>query len=364
MNKLFRWLSAAILPVTMLASCTNDDPVKYETVEVSSGVFVINQGLMSANLSGSITYCSYESGKATQEAFSKINSQVLGDTPQDAITHGSKLYVAVYQSNLIRVIDRVTLKLIKDIRPEAEQGTQPRYLAANDDKVYVTMFDGYVARIDTTSLTIDASVKVGPNPDGIDICKGHVYAANSDGMNYLNGYADGKTVSKIDLRTMKEVKKIEVGLNPGPMAATAEGVYVVTRGNYGDIPAEVKRIKSDDSVESLMAGTMISSTESDLYVVNSPVFNPQIESVIRISDSGERATISIDPIAYPAAFGIDPVDGDIFFTAYNSTGVSADYTGPGYALRLDSEGNTVTRFDVGLNPCALTFNSSYILRFE
>lgn len=97
-----------------------------------------------------------------QQCIFDINKRSLGGTPQDAIVYGSKMYIAIYGSNIIEIVDKNTAKSIKQIVPTSTQGEGPRDIIAANGKVYVSMYDGYVSRIDTLSLTIDATLKVGP----------------------------------------------------------------------------------------------------------------------------------------------------------------------------------------------------------
>lgn len=363
MIKNLRMLAWALLGSTALYSCSSDEPVIIDPVEVSNGVFVLNQGVMSASLPGTLTYFDYAKGTATEDIFSAANGTVLGDTPQDVLAYGAKLYLAVYQSNLIRILDRNTLKVLKDIRPTGEHGTQPRYLTAEGGKVYVSMYDGYAARIDTVSMAIDASVKVGPNPDGVAVYGGNLYVANSDGMNYLNGFVNGKTFSQIDLRSFTETRKIEVGLNPGAVTATKEGVFFITRGNYADVPSQLKALKADGTIQVIAPASLIWSQGSNVYYIDGSSFGA--EPVISVgkfnSSSGQNSSVAIETIKYPAALGVDPVTGDIIISAYNESNGFADYTGPGYAVRFNAEGRKIATFAVGVNPCAMTFNTAFIL---
>lgn len=362
-NRFTTICAAALLLPVAFTSCNDDNdlPPVIEMTEVSDGVVVINQGSYYANIPGTLTYVDFATNTASQKAFSAANDgSVLGDTPQDAIVYGQKMYIAVYESNLIRVVDRKTLSLIRDIKPDgsATPGMQPRYFAADGEKVYVTMYNGYVSRIDTTQLAIDACVKVGPNPDGIAVFNNRLYVANSDGLNYLNAYADGKTVSEIDIPTFSELRKINVGLNPGPIAANENGVYVIARGNYTTIPSTLQSIASDGSVTDIAPATHMSATHSSLYYINSPIASPAVTAICKLTSAG-TTTFAIDPIEAPAAIGAEPVSGNIFITAY-SMGDSgyADYYAPGYMNRYDANGAFTAKYQVGLNPCAITFNNA------
>ena len=83
---------------------------------------------------------------------------------------------------------------------------------------------------------------------------GFLYVVNSDGLNYNNNYVNGKTVSKIDLKSFTEVKKIEVGLNPTAIVETEDKFFVLCMGNYGMdpnyefVPTSIYVIDENDNV--------------------------------------------------------------------------------------------------------------------
>lgn len=346
-----------------LTACSDDDDDKTPnpgTIETSEGVFVVNQGQMSQNIPGSLTYIDYKTGSAELNAFKNVNGIVLGDTPYGAIVHGGKLYVAVQESNVIHVIDRHTLKSIKMIKPESNQGSHPKHLTAKDGYVYVGMFgDGYVARLDTLSLTIDKSVKVGPNPEGIAIAGNYIYSADSDGMNSQNGY--GKTVSKINLTTFEVEKTIEVGLNPTNMVSNGKDVIVACMGNYSTIDPELKRIKADDSVESVGKGTFIAIKGDKLYTVYySYVYDeegnqPPAEYLIYNLTDGTRSTMVSEPVASPTALAVDPVSGKIFIGSTNGDPMNG-WKMPGYINEYSADGTFVKKYDTGVSPAVFAFN--------
>ncbi|MDE6651541.1 MAG: hypothetical protein K2K08_03940 [Paramuribaculum sp.] len=360
MSKFLRLIVTLAIAAAVTACNENgsDEPT-IDPVESTIGAIIVNQGSYYANISGSLTYLDFATNSANQTAFEAANAGgILGDTPQSALVYGSKLYIAVYESNLIRVLDARNFKLIKDIRPDASTGTQPRFFATDKNKVYVTMFDGYVARIDTASLAIDASVKVGPNPDGITVCGDFVYAGNSDGMNYELGFANGYTVSKIAISSFTEVEKINVGMNPGAMATVGSSVFVVVRGDYGTTtPSLLKRIKSDGSVENIAPATYISPAASSIVYVNAPWGEPVTTVYAYSPTTGKTNSITIDPIAFPAAIAIDPYTGLLIITGYNLKNGSPDYMGGGFANLYDANGLLIKSYPTGLNPCAITFNT-------
>ena len=89
---------------------------------------------------------------------------------------------------------------------------------------------------------MEKQTKAGKNPEGLVVQNGKLYVTNSGGLDYPNY---DTTVSVIDLATFSEIKKILVGVNPGGIATDSQGdVYVVARGNHGDILPQLVRINS------------------------------------------------------------------------------------------------------------------------
>lgn len=100
------------------------------------------------------------------------------------------------------------------------------------------------------------------------IANGYLYVANSDGMNYTNGYANGTTVSKVNLSTFSEEKRITVSLNPCKVCADSKGnIFVISMGNYYDIPATLEKINSADEVTTLSTPATIMAI-SGLYALH------------------------------------------------------------------------------------------------
>mgnify|MGYP000780769761 CR=1 FL=1 len=350
------------LAAVCLASCSSDDDDDKggngsSDFRSTRGAYIVNAGNMGGNIPGSMTYIDYANHTATQDVYKTANNRVLGDTPQDAVIYGSKMYIAVYQSNVIEIVNAKTLKSLKTITPSAP-GTQPRDLVAKDGFVYVSMYDGYVARIDTITMAIDRTVAVGPNPEEMAIAGNTLYVANSDGLNYQNGYVNGKTVSKIDLGQFKEIKKIEVGLNPTKMVSNGRDVFVITMGDYTAAnPATVRRITSNDAVEPVAEATLMAIRGDDLYLINAPYGIDKIAYSLYDIDDKTTSSLVAEGVDSPAAIAIDPVSGDIFISSYNMANGYADYRSPGYVKQYSAAGIALRKYNTGVAPCAILFDA-------
>jgi len=344
-----------------LTSCSDDDNPDDtpEVVETLAGIYTINAGCEGTTISGSITSYNYADGTVTdalKDAFMKANGIALGDTPQQALIYGSKMYIAVSKSNIIWVTDPFTLKLIDKITPTGD-ATTPRALTAHDGKIYTSMYTGYVCRIDTTSLTIDKTVKVGPNPEELAVAGNKLYVANSDGQNYLNGNADC-SISIIDLPAMTEhkIKDITKAYNPTKMVSNGTDVFTICMGNYGDIPATVKKINGDN-LQDICPGTLMSIRNNELYVINAPYGAPETTYQVYSTTTGSKIRDMVsEPVENPSAISVDPLTGDIVILSYTLDSAGwAQYSEPCYGKIYDASGKFNKRFNCGVGAASLTF---------
>lgn len=354
--------AACALCAISLASCEDepDDNLIIDPVEppVSVGAFVLNQGTQGYNIPGSLTLAGY-SGVAQQEIFKAANGRVLGSTPQCAVAYGSRIYIGDSQSNLIEIINADTYKSEKTISLADAEANIPRSMVAKDGKVYISMYTGQVCRLDTASLAIDATVTVGPNPDKIAIHGKYLYVPNSDGLNWMVGY--GTTASKIDLATFKVEKTMEVGLNPTEFISNGTDLFLLCMGNYGDVPATVYSVKSDDSIEKVAEATSVAITHDYLYYINAPYVypvSPEPECyAYHLRNKATTRILADNFVDAPVAMAFDTVAGALVITSNTidpATG-NADYSTPGYVNIYDSTLNLVTTLPTGVNPAFIFF---------
>lgn len=304
------------------------EPERYPINTTETGrMYILSEGLFMLNNSTLACY-DFETQSLESDFFLKQNSRGLGDTANDMVLYGSKIYIVVNVSSQIEVVDIHTGKSVKQIPMFAESGIarQPRYALAHEGYVYVTAFDGTLSRIDTLTLEIDRMTKCGRNPEGLCVANGKIYVANSGGLDFPNY---DNTVSVISVETMQELKRIETAPNPYKVYADTQGdVYVSTRGNYADVPYLFQRIDSyvDTVVQTFDGLNVLNFTikEDIAYLYNYDfatekrwvkVFDCKTEKVLNHDFLKNSNNIST-----PYGIATNPYNDNIYiFDAYNFT---------------------------------------------
>ncbi len=254
LNKYSRPHLICILALATLASCRHeeeilppdiDSPGEAQNIPLT-GFYLLNEGNMGSN-KASLDRYTFADGVYMRNIYADANPDVpkeLGDVGNDMSAYGSKLWIVVNCSNKVEVLD------LKSGR-RLGQADIPncRHIAFDGPYAYVTSYagpveinpeysqKGFVARIDTATLRETARTAVGFQPDGIAVCDGRIYVANSGGYmvpNYEN------TVSVIDAATMRVTETIKVAINLDLIATDTSGrLWISSRGDYFDRPSQL-----------------------------------------------------------------------------------------------------------------------------
>lgn len=379
MKKYLLGLAVLLMGTAVMTSCSddNDGPETY-LQEYSTGAYVVNSGNMGTKIESSLTAIDYASSTATQNVFKAANGRSLGDTANDGIVYGNKIYLAVDQSNTIEVIDKKTKRSIKQIKTTDllgnAEGVEPRHIIADGGKVYFTTYGGYVAAVDTTSFALQKKWKVGSYPEGLVIAHGNIYVANS---NYAAG---GGNISCINLSNDNvETKNIEGVNNPTSIYYASNVLYVLDNPVYGPAPdyaatgenalravsfAEGKSQKVADGNYAVCVtpGTTTRTPQlvrSYFFVLNAPYGGTPSVSVLAAGSTQPQAlTLSEMPVS-PCGIFADPLDGHIFVLSYKMGDKGTpDYNGNGYVVEYDRAGQK-HEYETGVGPCAMFFDSAY-----
>jgi len=321
-------------------------------------LYVLCEGIFNMNNS-TLSLLNFDNHTLNSNFFLFQNNRGLGDTGNDMKRYGNKLWIVVNVSSQVEVVDLKSGISIKRIPffNSTNIARQPRFITFNGSKAYVCSFDGTVARIDTSSLNIEAITSAGRNPDGITVANGKLYVSNSGGLDLPNY---DNTVSVIDLKTFTEIKKITVGINPFKIEADNEGnVYVVSRGNNSNIKATWNRINSqtDELVQTFSDLPAINFTiQNDTaylynfdYVSNSywvKTFDCKTKQII--SDNFISDGIILER---PYGIYIHPSNGNVYLAD------ARNYTTKGDLFCFNRKGKLLYKIqNIGLNPSSIVVN--------
>ena len=379
MKKYLLGLAVLLMGTAVMTSCSddNDGPETY-LQEYSTGAYVVNSGNMYNKIESSLTAIDYASSTATQKVFKAANGRSLGNTANDGIVYGNKIYLAVDQSNTIEVIDKKTKQSIKQIKTTdllgKAEGAEPRHIIADGGKVYFTTYGGYVAAVDTTDFALQKKWQVGSYPESLVIGNGNLYVANS---NY--GYGGGN-ISCINLSNDNvETKNIEGVNNPTSIYYASNVLYVLDNPVYGPAPdyattgenalravsfAEGKSQKVADGNYAVCvtpsATTRMNVVRPYFYVLNAPFGGTPSVSVLAAGSTQPQAlTLSEKPVS-PCGIFADPLNGHIFVLSYKMGDKGTpDYNGNGYVVEYDRAGQKQHEYETGVGSCAMFFDSAY-----
>jgi len=347
--------------VFSLFACSNDDDKdEYApfTPSESNGAYVMNQGSYYYHISSSIGYLDYGKETSTDSVFVSQNGMTPGNTLQAGLIYGNHLFSIAYESNVMFITDKNTLKLQKVLKVNS-----PRALAASDGYVFVSNYNGYVTRIDAHAMTVKDSIKVGPNPEEMAVANGYLYVTNSDGLNYTHGCTNGKSVSKIKIATFSIEKNIAVGLNPTKALADSKGnVFIIASGDYSTAnPPMLQKIDTKDHVSNIANATMMCIDGTKLYAIYNYTDWSTYTTIntyysVNTETGAKTDNLITQGPEYPLSINVDPVTKHIFITSDNAGQWGADYSGPGYVNEYEADGTFVKKFVTGVHPVEIVFN--------
>jgi DNA-binding beta-propeller fold protein YncE len=369
-----------------LASCRNDGdeivpstetPVSESNDGPIAGFFLLNEGNMGSN-KASLDYFDYKTGVYHKNIFPERNPNVvneLGDVGNDIQIYGDKLYAVINCSHLVEVMDVNTGKHIAAISiPNC------RYIVFDKGYAYVSSYAGpvlidpnarlgYVARIDTASLSVDKTCIVGYQPEEMVIVDKKMYVANSGGYR-VPDYDN--TVSVIDLETFQEIKKIVVGTNLHRLEADNYGnIYVTSRGDRKNIRSNtyILNTKNDlvTHVLNLPASELCAAGDSiylcsaewndytNTNTVSYAIINTQTKSVVArnfITDGTDGV------IEVPYGIAVNPETGEIYVTD------AKDYVNPGKLYCFTPDGRKKWETTTGDVPAHIVFTRKQLKELE
>ncbi len=372
MKKIYSTIITLSMCALALTSCKKDDDGSTTTpdptptpqpVAVTNGAFVINSGNMSSSINGGVTSYDYTTGATMLDAFKSANAREIGLTANDAVVYGSKMYIIVTGENTVEVVDKNTMKSIKQIKTTElmgeDKGKKPRHGIAYNGQVLVSTYDGFVAAIDTTNYSLKKTYTAGSYPEGLAILDSTLYVANSG-----NGKKINPSISKINIATGDTTLIVDSLItNPVSFAVVGSTLYYLDSGTYdaawNQLGAGVRKIEGS-KVSKVVDATMMAATGTKIYVCNAPYGSADAPTYgVYDTTAGTLTNFDCTEVFSPAAIAADPVNGNLLVASLQKnpdTGY-ANYKGNGYVVVYGSDLNKKAQFTTGVGPTAIVFNT-------
>lgn len=313
-----RYFLVAILLLTTLFSC--QDPQGGTEPEPNPDAvpmaIVLNEGMWSKN--DAELSVLYTDGTLRNNYFAMANGRGLGDVAQDALMIDGRLYVSVWSSNTLEVVDPRSGKSLKQF---ILTGKGPRYMATDGRFVYLSCYSKQVLKIDPQSLTVvDSCSLSGMQPEGLAVADGKLFVTStwqyrSDGsMEYDN------QVSVVDLASFEESHKIQVPLNPQRIRTADNGQLVLqTNGNYGSDQGGLVRIDPiSETVTSLTSEVSNFDIVGNICYYYFYSYSTQQTGFFKLDiTNGARTPLfenTAANIVTPYGISVDPRTGNIYIT--------------------------------------------------
>lgn len=202
---------------TGLTSCSDDDDNSWDEGSKitlpSYRAFILCEGNMKSNNSHLTFLAPDQDTTYTKDIYEVQNGMKIGDTAEGMITLNNDIYYVVnYSRYIVRLngsgVEQARFSYGADTDLGKKLG-EPRFMAAENGKIYVTSYGGYVSRFDAKTLTFEDSVKTNANPEQIVYYNGNLYWVCS-------GYGAGNTMGIISVKNFSTTspENVEIASNP------------------------------------------------------------------------------------------------------------------------------------------------------
>lgn len=241
----------ATLLVVGFASCNDDNDVptpdsKTPEMVTQRSMYVLSEGTLNH---GDARLASYNLTNQVwnKTAYKTANEDAdLGDTAEDLIVYGSKMYITLNGSDQVKVLDAQSRKLLQEITLEqtSDAKVSPRFMVGAKGQVYISTWTRGIIVMDTLDYAIKKDIALtGAFSEEMVRIDDNLYVANSgnDVSESIGG--KGTTVSIVSLDTETETGTITVPINPNKLRAAADKkLYVSTWGDFFSVEASISEI--------------------------------------------------------------------------------------------------------------------------
>lgn len=344
-----------IIALLALCSCRNDEfgevnnEITGSVDTTKEHVFVVCEGLYGSG-TGDISLIDPENNSVTNNLFYSVNGFPAGDVAISLSFVDDFLYLVVNNSGKVIKLNGTSFQEVSSI----SNLVSPRYiLPIGPNKLYVSIFNSQSIKvIDTQSLSISQSIHTGRSIEKMQRIGNEVWCAN---WSEYNSSLTNNVLLVIDSETDILVDSVIVGKEPNSLLLDSQNhLWVLCSGGYNHEEA-ARLICIDPSsrgiiqdfvfpVGSYPSRLCINSAGDKLFWIDTDIFQMQVNAselpeIPLIHDSGR--------LFYGLA--IDPENDDIWATN------AMDYMQSGFALRFSNIGLVLDSFQLGIIPGEIYF---------
>lgn len=317
--------------------------------------YILYEGDWGVGNSGISFYAPDGNADFIPDIYKVQNGTGLGDTGLSMVEDDDRIYVVVSGSNYVA---RLNAAAVEQCRQTFEN--TPRYIDVEGGYVYVTQYGGRVSKLDANTLKEVGVYSGGEYLEGIAECGGKLYVAN----NRHDTYTYNKEVLVINAQTMKQESSIEVVVNPERLWEDDGRIYLISRGDYGNVKNQLQVIDPrTNQVTPIAEATKLAEYNDMLYLINSnTVYDSNWNATttnefftydIRTGQVSDHTFLNNAPAELSSAtiylFEVDDETGDIYIG-------TSDYVSEGKIYRFDRSGSLKETFNAGgVNPNSMLF---------
>ena len=340
-------ISSLIISILLLfiSGCNDSSSINEPGLNATSNsyVFVAGEGDFYTSNSGSISYI---------DEYGNVNIlEEIGSTVHSVEVHEDILLVSVNgdQKILVYNISDLGLEFKMEILTD---GQSPRDIIVISDRAYFTTWNpdwyiypaisGYIKVLDLNTFEILESIEVGIMPEGMLYKDGYLWVANSG----------ESSVSKINTASNIVEESLNVGSGPQFLTELNDDIYIA-RTFYNDDYTEIFYGTSKINGNSIMEATHNFSAGGacggSVMTFNNKVYRSFDGGLVRMVDNLDLdLTSKIGNYDQSQVYHVEIINGNIWFTL-------TDYSTMNMVKIIDSNGNELASYDVGVNPGDLAF---------
>lgn len=345
---------------TILVGCKDDPPDPPEPL-ATEAVFIGNEGLFPSGI-GTLSRYARRAKTVEHNIFQKANEYNSGAAMVSLTLDGNRLFIVSAADATVYVVN-VESGIVD---AKFDDFGSPRYVTkVGEDRYYISDWAAQGVRIlNMKTRKLGRVLPTGFGPERMLVYKNKAFITNQGGVE--NGaLKNDSTVSVYDVTTDTLMANIRVGRNPNSLQLDENNMLWVLSGGQEDtetpslsIPGDLRTINPDslwvtDSVifvdnSRKPVQLNINADKSRLYYMDN--FESANIRVHLITDTIDKETVYIPGAFY--ALGTDIIHDEIYVGDKSSEPLA------GIVLRFDKDGTLIQSFAAGIKPKCFVFQSN------